>query len=155
MQSAQARLNQLKVTWQSIALNTFNSDGMRTMITTVNELSKSFANVPTAIMAIVTAIALWKGVAIGNWIASSILTPMSELGTVFMQDAKMMGALNASTQLAKSGFSSLWGVISANPLGAMALAVMSIVMAIDKMPTSADKIQEVNDELEKTIQTLS
>ena len=155
MQSAEARLNQLKATWQSIALNTFDSSGMRTMLSLANDLSKSFANIPTVIMSIVTAITLWKGVAIGNWISASILTPMSELGTVFMQDAKMMGTLNASTQLAKSGFSSLWGVISANPLGAIALAITGIIIAIDKVKTSSEKLQEVNDEIDKTKKTLS
>ena len=155
MQSAQARLNQLKASWQSIALNTFNSDGMRTMLTVANDLTKSFANIPTAIMAIVTALALWKGTQITTWIMNSAKS-IASFGETVKMVVTSQNKCQAATMALGDSFKALGAAkTAAIGLGVLSVAILGVVMAIDKIQTTSQKLQDVNEQFEKTKASIS
>ena len=147
MESAQAKLNTLKATMQSMALNTFNSQEMRTTLTVVNELALKLANFPTIIMAIVTAFALWKGTQI-----TAFLTPIiSQIGAIITSEYS--GVL-ATTALSAS-FKGLTSAMLANPIALVAVALTGLIVILDNVKSTSDKLQESLDKISKIKQTIS
>lgn len=137
MQSAQAKIEQLKVSLQEMALNFINSDTVKVGIDALRGLVEMFDNLPLVISVATTALMLFKGQAIMGSIASVVELGIS-LGATSVGAGFFTGAINKATISVKR-----FGVaLASNPLGLLALAITAIIGGLSHLDNKAEEAKE-------------
>lgn len=148
MESAQAKIEQLKATMQEKAINFIDSDTIKMTIEGITKLVDVFGNLPMVISLCTTAFMLFKGKAIYG----TILGMKEWITTLGLVETVTYGA-TTSLNVLSSTFAKLGGFISANPLGAIAIAVTGYITLIQtfskEVKSTADLLEDVNDSLTK------
>lgn len=152
--SLDAKINNLKNSIQNMYDNFLNSDALKTGLETLNTLIKTFGNLPMVISLCTTAFMLFKGEAI--W--GSILGMKEWITTLGLVETVTYGA-TTSLGVLSSTFAKLGGFISANPLGAIAIAVtgyITLVQSLNKeVKSTSELLEDVDTSLNKLKETES
>jgi hypothetical protein len=128
MQSAQAKIEQLKTTLQDFAINAINSDLLKGGIDALTKLVEVFGNLPAIIGLATTAFLVFKGTAISSSLAT----------------------LSLGTSLGK-----LKIAIMGNPLGLFAVALTTIITLMASAETSADRLEKSLSKMDEAQRALS
>ena len=134
--SLDAKLNDLSRTFENMYKNILSSDGMKTAVSGLTWVIEKFGNLKTVIAMVTTAFLLMKGTAITGFI-TNLASKVVEAG---------------------SAFNVLKTAIATNPFGAIALAITSVITAMDLFGNEAEnvknKLQEIDNELSKNKEQL-
>lgn len=132
MQTAEAKLGTLKATLQETAFKLINSDGIKGAIDGITLLVEAFGNLPVVIGLATSALLLFKGKAILGAIASMF----SFVGVVQTAIGSVGGLGLAQIELN--------AIMSANPFGALALAIAGVVLVINKANKAQQELIDSN-----------
>ena len=148
MESAQAKIEQLKATMQEKAINFIDSDTVKIAIEGITNLVNAFGNLPMVISLCTTALAIFKGEAILGGI-KSVYGYVTSLTALAMEE----GIVATATEELSFAFNKLSLAFAKNPLGIAMIAVtgyITLIQAFSKeVKSTADLLEDVNDSLTK------
>lgn len=156
--SLNAKINDLKNNIQNMYDNFLKSDTLKIGLNLLNSFIEKFGNIPTVIGLATSALIAFKGEAILSFAVlqyGEISTFFSMLIADIASATAGMTGLTAVTTGAKVAFSSLTTIMSVNPFILVATAIAGMVVALNNMESSLDKISNGIDVMKKSTEELS
>lgn len=132
--SLEARINDLKRAMEDFYERIMNSDGLKTLVGSLTGLVNTFGNVPTIVGLATSALLLFKGQAILGAIAG------------ISSYIKIIGIASKEVGILKLASIELNAVMTKNPFGLLAVAIMTAVVAMDLFGTSAEESKKAQEE---------
>jgi TP901 family phage tail tape measure protein len=163
-ESTQAKLDALKASIEGFWQSTIDSSLIKGTIDGLTSLINTLGNLPTAITAIVTAIALWKGTQLTKFLTTSKVATDGWRVALIANRGAVIGLTEAeiAAKTATTGWALSWNALKvafmSNPIGAIATVILTAVTAIDifnqKQEEARQKSQEIASGLQNEISGL-
>ena len=158
LDTTSAKVEVLKQTLNQFWESTISSDFTKGVVEGVTKLVEVFGNLPTVIGLATTALMLFKGVAIKDFIMSMV-TSLSTFITTLFSVVTAENAMAIATGEVSIAMNNLKLAFMSNPLGMLAVAITTCIVVFTQlnsaMDKTTDKIIEQGNSVKKLDETIS
>lgn len=156
-ESTAAKLDALKASLEGFWQSAIDSNLIKGTLDVANSLMTTLGNIPTVITTIVTAIALWKGTKLTDWLRTTGITTGAFRTTLITTRGAVLGMTEAqiAAATATKGWALSWNALKvafmSNPIGFITTAILTAVTAIDIFNAKQEEAQRNAEEAQRKL----